>query len=687
MGPDGSQSERDAAARQLVARKSDTARQYVKGILGSASHEGQLAVAKALARAPNPDPALVGPLFNLIGPNTALTDAAAAALADYHDSSDASDVFKQLSERASNLSLQESQESTRSAAIRAMGSFGHTYSAQTLMDLLQRPDQSEGIQNAACEALSEMTGLFVNDPDVQKWQQWWNLHKSMSDKDFVSYLQANRDAVFSTLSPRFRQLVGLHADGEIYDTYAKTYAGDNADQKRVLLTDLLQNAAPDLRAAGAHIVADELSKGPLFDAKIMTMFRPMIGDPATEVRYWVAIALDSDTASFDVLLAQLDVETDDVVKGLIARAIAPIGNLRAVQPLDSLLADRSYQVARDAALALAVLGPTLSKDDQALARKVSLDLVNRVSQANGPGTESLRSALVTALAAMQGHGAEPLPEVLELFHRLLNIQEPINVRLYAIRGIGNIGRDNTADWIVQFLNPTNDGAIRLETAAAMGKLSVPDLYQKLVDVIENDTDSTVRDKAWVSLQSWISIMTLQQLEKCATALANDPEKQLFVYEALVALLEKSPPSDALAEFRQQIGDLQEKLKRPAEAAESYDKAFAYWLSNGGHQATISTLTHSKMGALLESAQYSAAASFAADVIKNRPADIRDVCAQLATEAEVLAATNPAACRELVDAAQKMDPHLPEPYGGRIADVRKKLAQPATIPATAPATQE
>jgi HEAT repeat protein len=420
----------------------------------------------------------------------------------------------------------------------------------------------------------------------------------------------------------------------------------------------------------------------------------MISDPATEVRKWVAIALDSDSASFDLLLAQLPRESDDQVKGLIALGVADIGDVRSIGPLDHLLDDPSFQVENDGAVALAALWPKLHKDAELAvhARSVSSHILKLLPRATGPGTENLRGSLVKALASMQGNESDADPAILNEFHQLLDPHESVDVRQFAIDGIGNMGRASTADWIVPFLGDP-DAGIRHETAKSLGMLNVPDYYPKLVDVL-HDNDPDVRAAAWNSLQSWMSVMTEQQLVHTADALADPdhPDRELFAREALVTMLQKSPPVDLLALTWQRIGDLQLLLKSPHEAAQSYDKALNYWLSNGGHPATTSTLTEAEMTALLQSAPYEDAVNFASQVIKSDNADVRNetrfVCSKLDSKVASLETSDPAACRELIDAIEKMNPPFPDllNYRSDIEDVRKRLARTAPTTSTVPAAR-
>jgi hypothetical protein len=75
------QDDRDEAARRLVGRDAPEARETLRRVLDSGNRGAQLAVARALAENPRPDPAWVPSLFRLLGPDRPLTVAAAQALA------------------------------------------------------------------------------------------------------------------------------------------------------------------------------------------------------------------------------------------------------------------------------------------------------------------------------------------------------------------------------------------------------------------------------------------------------------------------------------------------------------------------------------------------------------------------------------------------------------------------------
>ncbi|HMB94536.1 MAG TPA: hypothetical protein VKK61_00710, partial [Tepidisphaeraceae bacterium] len=90
--PQAHQDQRDEAARRLVSRHSPEARAILVNVLADLNNSaGQLSAARALEDEPDPDPALINPLFAALGNNRSLTEAAAHALANYKTNSEVLD--------------------------------------------------------------------------------------------------------------------------------------------------------------------------------------------------------------------------------------------------------------------------------------------------------------------------------------------------------------------------------------------------------------------------------------------------------------------------------------------------------------------------------------------------------------------------------------------------------------------
>lgn len=678
--PKSAANECDEAARRLLALGTPRAHRALADLLqNETAPYGRLAAVHALASDPNPDPALVSTLFNLLGPPaTTSTEAAADALAAYRSDPN---VLTRLINVAAD---QGWPEHIRLAAVRAVGTFGEKTAAAELVDLLERPNESPTVRDRAADALVEMTGLTDNDRNFQKWVQWWDTQKNQTDAAFRAQLQQVRAARAQ------QQAVALKLLHDQTDELIKNiYHAESPAERATLLHNLLVSDAPELRALGAQLIYDSKAAGLPVDPAAIAYLRGMVADSSTLVRLQVAKALfnPQDADSITALLAQLDRETDDDVKAEIAGSIAVSQDLRAVDPVTKLMQEPSFSAAEAGAKALAELGAALHKQDPARAAAVARKLEARLAQATGPGSEDLREALVRALASMNDPAAFPT------LRSLLNGNETALVRADAIRGIGDLKDPHTTTLIAGYLGDI-DAGVRLAAARALANIpgqEVPELVAPaMITVFLTDRDPQVRDQAWTDLKGWFRPMTIQRLSATADALHVDPkahEEEREVRIALEAALAKDPArGNDLAVTRQQIADLYKESNQLAEAANYYRLALDYWNQHSGAPQTRVVLIQDLLRALLGAGQYDNAVKFAADTLNSDPTSARTVGPPLADAAETLAKTatpqSLADAQTLVTAVLAMHPPLPEPYRGYVTDVSNHLVQPA--PATRPA---
>jgi HEAT repeat protein len=661
----------DAASRLINRKSTDTPKVLSDVLNNGGDDQSRLAVARALANDPTPDPSLCDSLFNLIGTTPAMTEAACQALAAYRLSPPAvaTDVMNRLIARAS---VPSRPEYIRGAALRALGTFGEKDAAATLIATLLSPDSGTSARAASADALSEMTGLNFGR-DVQQWQQWWAGNQQLSPGQFHEQIVRERADHFEQEIRRRRQLAQ-----ETQAILASVYARMAASEKSAALDQYLKSIAPEIRVAGANIILDSLTDGKAVPPSAMAQLRTMVGDSSTEVRLIVAQVLYNDTESLGALLLQLKIETDPDVKVELLRSIAPMHDLSAVDEMLQMLVDPSYRVEAAAADALYELGQAGKFQTAApgVEQKVARGLLatfNRTT-AGDPGTEPLRESCARAMATLQD------PLLTQTFLDLVRANEAPAVHVPAVRGLGDLKDPRMAPVIYELFSRDPDAGVRLEAVKALGKIPAPRYAGQMVDAMSDPTaDESLRQAAWETLQAWFPAMDDNQLqtlyEELHEKLPQQPDKQLGVLQALAAYLQKQPArGNDLAGVRQQIGDLLMQLNQPADAAAQYRQALAYWKANNGTGVTIERLTQELIDSLLQAKQFDDATAFAASSLATR-ANVRIVSSPLRDAAQKLAdAGDETDAQALITSIEKMSPPLPDPYLGDVEQTKARLGK-------------
>src|SRR6185295_7847285 len=136
------------------------------------------AAARALADDPQPDEAMINPLFAAMGSNRALTEAAARALGHYKSNPEVVGRLIDFVQR------HPPSEAARVAVVRALARMPDKRAAEFLVTTLSNADESAGVRDAAADALIELSGAPENGTDVAQWQRWWSQNGPKSDEAF-----------------------------------------------------------------------------------------------------------------------------------------------------------------------------------------------------------------------------------------------------------------------------------------------------------------------------------------------------------------------------------------------------------------------------------------------------------------------------------------------------------------------
>jgi HEAT repeat protein len=679
--PQASRDQHDEAARRLVARRSPEARQILSGALfGVANPDAQRAAAMALADDPEPDPALIDPLFALLGGNRAQADAAARALVNYKNRPD---VLTRLTNFVQNT---RNPESNRTQVIRALGSRLEKWSAETLLGLLNAQNESAAIRRAAAEALGELSGIESFGDDAQRWNDWWARNRDKADDEFAREPLERRSARYEKTSRDYNDLAA-----ELRKLLPAHYRAAAPTQRQDLLMTYLTSPQPQVRVVGAQIARDAVGFNETIPPAAREQLRTMIGDSSAAVRMAVADALSkiNDAAALEALLTQLAQERDGQVRARIADALGPINDLRAVPALLTMLNDENLEAATAAAKALALdkLARKLREADPAMARRVA-DALREALLRNpsSPGNDEFRRALVNAMGLL--HEESMLPTLTNLLAERNG--ESTDMRRSALRAIGEIGNPQLGAVVADVMSNDRDRDVRYEAVQALGKMPVAaaeyaDLLLYRLDA-NNERDETVREASWQVLQNVLSRLSKERLNTMADRVKDQPPRRLVVLQALEGALVNAGTEDELANTRQNIGEVLMRIGDPKQAAEAFRQALEYKKKQPLVPAiVVEGLMRELMRALLLSKQYPEAIAFASEAIRESPNNRQEMGSAIKQEADRLRnAGDLDGALKLIEEARKMET-LPPQYRDDLAeiesDVRKRQGERSGNPGT------
>jgi HEAT repeat protein len=690
QSPTAPQGDRDEAARRLVQRQTPDARQTLAAILNEGgNHPAQLAVARAVAMDPNPDPSLVNPLFALVQTQQPpLMEAAVAALANYRDQADFHPRLLQLLASMAVDPAHQQREPTRVAAVHALGTMTDRDAADTLVRLVTSDAEPASIRDAAAAALSDMTGAMTIQRDAARWNDWWAANQN--NGNFERDLLAARAARLAALKQRMEHVVA-----DMQARLAAVYQRVPDKEKEPVLLEYLRGSEPETRVVGAQLVQDDFKQLRQPTPAVRDQLRRMISDSSPQVRVAVAQALFvlNDDEAFLALLDQVNREGDPDVRIALAAALVPMRDKRVVEPLLKMLSDPSPAVVEAAAKGLKDenLAPLIQKD-AALSQRVARELRDALQRntASGNGSVPLRAALVDAMGATRD------PAMLDTYRAIVERPaEPVPLRAAALRALGQLspgGRVSPAEVIKGSLNDRDD-SIRLEAVRAM-RTTADVLYAGyLFDRIKPETERNpmVREEAWAVLRNLLDQADTRTLSSWAdvAVIREAPERRIEINKALLKKYIAAADDGNAASVRQNIGQDLMKLSASAAAAGDTELAKArakeadlyfkpaldfYAARHAQNQAMFTgALMEFRMEALLASGDYPAATDFAVIQIAQDPANGDILGAKLRNEVDRLAkAGRGADALQLIDAINGMRVKLPRLDLDRIHQIETAL---------------
>lgn len=673
-GRGSTQSQRDEAARRLLSRGSTPAIDILLQALKERGHDPALAVARALADDPRPDPRFIEPLESVLGTEPNLHEAAARALAQLSSND---------SVRARLISFARDTHqpaATRLAVIHALGSVVDRDVAQTLLDLLT--DETLGgppIQNAAADALGEMTGLTENARNSQRWHDWFASIAAKKDSDWKAAVYPGRAARLESAEQKYNHLAN-ELDSILTEQYQ---SAPTAKEKNAAVMRYLNSPEADVRLIGTRIVRDGFLNTGSVPQQAPDRLKELVGDSDRRVRLEVARTLKTINyqGAQDAMLTQLSQEQDPDVKTALIGAVAQIGGIKSVPLLRRLLHDPSLRVAAAAADSIRSLGPAIFKGDPKRATEIAQELWALYQQhSQEPG------AVDFSVTALQAIGPLRDTSLVIPLTKLLDNAQPERIRGAALRAIGDIGDPHAFDPVNLWLGQEPSPNVRIDAIDALGKTgSFSDDAITLYGFFgprSQEPSSEVRQRAWLVFQNLLPTASKESLATWAQRLNGDPARLIDLQQALNSKLQKDGDLEQLAYSQQSTGETLLRLNRPQDAVTNFQAALDYWEGNKNDPSVTDRLVGQLMDALLQSRQYQQAAVFAGKEIAANRAQQETMGSKIENEADRLLgdADKKNDTAELKDAlnliseAMKIKPALDQRYQLHLTATQKQAQE-------------
>ena len=667
LGSDTPSGRREEAARRLVAGGTPADADAVTEALLHGVPAAQVAAAHAVAGSTERSAAWLGPLTRLLGPPR-VTEAAAAALANYAGTSQADAAFDALRQFATSPGV---PSLTRALAVRPMGAFSTQRAAAALMDALD--DRSQTVQQAATSGLIEMTGEVDRGNVPANWQAWWAVHRVDTTAGWQAYALAARDRAAGPSRVHERQLeedVTQVMESDYYDL-------PNASRKGHL-DAYMRFASAAVRAEGAKLVLAEVSRGNRQVVEgALPRVRELIGDEDPAVRLAAVAAVQGavDQQAGPALVAQLGREPDAAIRVRLTAALEKLQDLDAVGTLVKLLKDPRPAVAMAAAKALAAMGPLLRQQRPIEADGAANALRQLLAQRPpaGPGADEFRAACVAALAGVAG------PQAFDTLHGLLDDpqrQESALVRAAALAGFGTLA-DTKADEIVADGLNDRDPTVRYAAARALQTVGTTQEAEQLFRLLNprEESDPDVRNAAWQSLEHLLDTGNVDFVSSFVGRFREDPVRRLAVQQEYVRALRAAKQFDGVAANDQEVAATLMELKRPEAAIAPLDEAIDIYQKNAaaGGGGDLENLVGQKLNAQLKAHQYAGAAEFASREIAQSASYQPTAGLAFRNVAEELKNANaPADLDALISAASSIQPPLEPRFIEHLKEIREDL---------------
>jgi HEAT repeat protein len=480
----------------------------------------------------------------------------------------------------------------RQAAVWTLGRCGRKQAAPALLGLLAGDD---GLRRATAAALADLTGQDFGT-DRERWQDWWDRHKDLSDERWLemrlAFQTSRAHRLEGELERSRAQVVRLHQ--EIYTRLP-------GPDRPAYVQSVIDHEVAAVRALAVGWCGELLPKGDAARHRLVEqMLLRLSHDGDLEVQRAAALALGkvTDLAAFERLRALLRTGRPPV-RAAAARALTTLARgtgpealarqKEVVPALQEALDDPAVEVVVESAEDLGALG-TLA------AGPVLAGLLRHSS-------EAVRQTAAQALE--RGAGASVLDALVE------GLDDPsASVRFSLVGALARAADDREAltdsqrqrllDRLEGVLLRDADPGVRSRAATALGECAPPALLGSLWKCVLAGEDVRVQEKAWSAfvdvLDRAASPELLHEWEKNLLA-AKRPGRRIQLLAAIVPRWQKHPETKAAALQAQEtlvqaqldqgkwaaaFPQVRELLARPGDEAEASRRL--RWLLTVGEQA-------------------------------------------------------------------------------------------------------
>ena len=494
--------ERQRWAAQLLTYDSPEAHSLVTELLSqNAQPAARIALCIALAECSRQTPervdsAWADPLIAALGAqDETLRARAAEALAEFPSDG--------ITAKLGSLAQQaDAPLATRLAAIDALGAKTQRRDVVAqLMELLNAGE--EPIRARVLGALRPITEQEFG-ADVERWRAWWAQQMRLDEqtwlKEQVRVQRARTRALEQQQRASASQSTKQISDRStrIVELQRELFRALPPDQREARLALWLGDALPEVKQTALSIISSRIAdEGYRPGGAVLAALLHLLDDPAVALRLEVLNIIPhvSDAAAGTAVLARLEVEREQTVRGAIFAALGKLAPPEALPVTIREIADPACgaECLREAANALGQIAAR-RPGNEALATAIG-PLKERYA-AVSPDDTRLRAALLTAMAGV-GNAAFVPEFVAAVDSDLAELTRP------ALRGLSAV-KDKSKLPRFRALTGHADARVRLAACDALGALGQEDadleaLLGRLNPALEQDT--AAREAAWSAFRA------------------------------------------------------------------------------------------------------------------------------------------------------------------------------------------
>lgn len=323
----------------------------------------QQVIAQAIATYKGvPSHAFVAPLLSSLQvENETLLSDVAAALGRYQDQAQVTGQLIALAvDKALNMRI-------RRGAIVALGYHRDRNVVGVLISLLSI-QQPVLVRTASSASLARLTGIYQYGQDLQLWSNWWESHRDLDEKRWLSDLIgnfSNHAANLATENQRVTQ--------RLVEAQRQLYLVTPQEERTAMLEKMLIAPELPLRLLAMDLIVQRLVDQQTIGTTLRGALIVTLGDPSAQVRAKSAQLIRdlNDAPGADAIAQRLDIETDPTVLRAYLLAMADMPRVQALGRAMQLLGDVELQSPAAGVLERAIAdGMVTDQHKQALTRQL-----------------------------------------------------------------------------------------------------------------------------------------------------------------------------------------------------------------------------------------------------------------------------------------------------------------------------